>query len=334
MKIAVCSTQSYDRQFFDAANQDGQHQLDYFEVNLNEETRNIVTGYPAVCVFVHDTLNAAVLETLAEQGTKLIALRCAGFNNVDIQAATKLGMHVVRVPAYSPHSVAEHCIALMMGLNRRIPRAYNRVRDGNFSLDGLLGFELRGKTVGLIGTGRIGAAVAEILKGFGCKLIAYDPQPDPTCIALGVEFVSLPQLYAASDIITLHAPLNKHTFHLINAAAVGQMKRGVMIINTSRGGVIDTAAVIAGLKSGRVGSLGLDVYEQEGDLFFRDLSNRVIHDDIFERLLTFHNVLITGHQGFFTHEALTSIADTTLENISLFESTGACQNEVTMELLR
>ncbi len=334
MKIAVCSTQAYDRQFFDAANQDGQHQLDYFEVTLNEETRNIVTGYPVVCVFVQDTLNAAVLQALAEQGTKLIALRCAGFNNVDIQAAAHLGLHVVRVPAYSPHSVAEHSIALMMGLNRRIPRAYNRVRDGNFSLDGLLGFELRGKTVGIIGTGRIGLAVAEILKGFGCKLIAYDPQPDPTCIALGVEFVSLPQLYAASDIISLHAPLNKHTFHLINSAAVGQMKRGVMIINTSRGGVIDTAAVIAGLKSGRVGALGLDVYEQEGDLFFQDLSNRVIQDDIFERLLTFHNVLITGHQGFFTREALTSIAQTTLENISLFESSGVCQNEVTMELLR
>jgi D-lactate dehydrogenase len=265
---------------------------------------------------------------------RLIALRCAGFNNVDVQAATDLGLTIVRVPAYSPHSVAEHSVALMMALNRKIPRAYNRVRDGNFALEGLLGFELRGKTVGIIGTGRIGAAVAGILHGFGCLLIAYDPQPSSECISLGVEYVSLQQLYAASDIITLHSPLNKQSLHLINAAAVAQMKRGVMLINTSRGGVIDTPAVIAGLKSCKIGYLGLDVYEQEGDLFFQDLSNQVIQDDMFERLLTFPNVLITGHQGFFTQEALTSIAQTTLQNISLFEKTGECQNQVTMELLR
>ena len=334
MKIAVCSTQSYDRKFLLEANREFVHELVFFDAHLNEETWRMVAGFPAVCVFVNDTLDAAVLTSLAEQGTRLIALRCAGFNNVDVQSATDLGLKVVRVPAYSPHSVAEHSVALMMALNRKIPRAYNRVRDGNFALEGLLGFELRGKTVGIIGTGRIGAAVAGILHGFGCRLIAYDPQPNSECLSLGVEYVSLPQLYAASDIITLHSPLNKQSLHLINAVAVAQMKTGVMIINTSRGGVIDTPAVVAGLKSCKIGYLGLDVYEQEGDLFFQDLSSQVIQDDMFERLLTFPNVLITGHQGFFTQEALSSIAQTTLQNISLFEKTGQCQNQVTMELLR
>jgi D-lactate dehydrogenase len=334
MKIAVCSTQSYDRNFLSEANRELFHELTFFDAHLNEETWRMVAGFPAVCVFVNDTLNAVVLTSLAEQGTRLIALRCAGFNNVDVQAASDLGLKVVRVPAYSPHSVAEHSVALIMALNRKIPRAYNRVRDGNFALEGLLGFELRGKTVGIIGTGRIGAAVAGILNGFGCRLIAYDPQPNSECLSLGVEYLSLPQLYAASDIITLHSPLNKQSLHLINAAAVAQMKTGVMIINTSRGGVIDTPAVVAGLKSCKIGYLGLDVYEQEGDLFFQDLSNQVIQDDMFERLLTFPNVLITGHQGFFTQEALSSIAQTTLQNISLFEETGQCQNQVTMELLR
>jgi D-lactate dehydrogenase len=334
MKIAVCSTQSYDRKFLTEANREFVHELTFFDAHLNEETWRMVAGFPAVCVFVNDILNAAVLTRLAEQGTRLIALRCAGFNNVDVQAANDLGLTIVRVPAYSPHSVAEHSVALMMALNRKIPRAYNRVRDGNFALEGLLGFELCGKTVGIIGTGRIGAAVAGILHGFGCRLIAYDPQPNSGCLSLGVEYVSLQQLYAASDIITLHSPLNKQSLHLINAAAVAQMKHGVMLINTSRGGVIDTPAVIAGLKSCKIGYLGLDVYEQEGDLFFQDLSSQVIQDDMFERLLTFPNVLITGHQGFFTQEALSSIAQTTLQNISLFEKTGQCQNQVTMELLR
>lgn len=334
MKIAVCSTQAHDRRFLNEANTVARHELTFFDSHLNEETRHIVAGFPAVCVFVNDTLNAEVLGSLAEQGTRLIALRCAGFNNVDVAAAAELGLRVVRVPAYSPHSVAEHSVALMMGLNRRLPRAYNRVRDGNFSLDGLLGFELRGKTVGIIGTGRIGIALAEILRGFGCRLIAYDPFPNAECKALGVDYVSLPELYAASDIISLHAPLSQATLHLIDAAALAQMKDGVMLINTSRGAVIDTAAVIDGLKSGKVGYLGLDVYEQEGDLFFQDLSNQVIQDDMFERLLTLPNVLITGHQGFFTHEALSSIAQTTLQNISLFEQNGQCQNEVTTELLR
>ena len=334
MRVAVCSTQSYDRQFLLAANHDAGHELVFFDSRLCEETRQMVADFPAVCVFVNDTLNAAVLAALAAQGTRLIVLRCAGFNNVDIQAANDLGLHVVRVPAYSPHSVAEHSVALMLALNRHLHRAYNRVRNGNFALQGLLGFELRGKTVGIVGTGRIGAAVAQILHGFGCRLIAYDPQPNPGCISLGVEYVPLEKLTAVSDIITLHCPLNQQTRHLIDTAAVARMKPGVMLINTSRGAVIDTLAVIEGLKSSKIGHLGLDVYEQEGDLFFQDLSDQVIQDDVFERLLTFPNVLITGHQGFFTDEALSSIAQTTLQNISMFERDGVCQNEVTMELLR
>ena len=334
MKIAVCSAQSYDRQFLLAANRDTGHELIFFHSRLCEETRQIVAGFPAVCVFVNDTLNAAVLQTLAAQGTRLIALRCAGFNNVDIQAANSLGLRVVRVPAYSPHSVAEHSVGLMLALNRHLHQAYNRVRNGNFALQGLLGFELRGKTAGIVGTGRIGAAVTRILHGFGCRLIVHDPQQNPECTRLGVEYVSLEQLYADSDIITLHCPLNWKTHHLIDRAAIAHMKRGVMLINTSRGAVIDTLAVIEGLKSSKIGCLGLDVYEQEGDLFFQDLSDQVIQDDVFQRLLTFPNVLITGHQGFFTAEALSSIAQTTLQNISVFERDGLCQNEVSVELLR
>lgn len=294
----------------------------------------MVAGFPVVCGFVNDTLNAIVLEALAAQGTRLVALRCAGFNNVDIQAASGLGLRVVHVPAYSPHSVAEHTVLLMLALNRHLHHAYNRVRNGNFSLRGLLGFELRGKTIGIIGTGRIGTAVAEILHGFGCRLIGHDLEQSLACINLGVEYVPLDQLYRESDIITLHCPLNPQTHHLIDAAAIAHMKQGAMLINTSRGAVIDTRAVIKGLKSSKIGYLALDVYEQEGDLFFQDLSDQVIQDDVFGRLLTFPNVLMTGHQGFFTAEALSSIAQTTLQNISLFEHEGICQNEVTVESLR
>ena len=334
MKIAVCSAHPYDRRFFLEANTTYGHELSFFDARLNEETRQMVAGFPAVCVFVNDTLNDAVLGTLAEQDTRLIALRCAGFNNVDLVSAARHGLRVVRVPAYSPHSVAEHTLALILALNRKTHRAYNRVRDGNFSLDGLLGFELRGRTVGIIGTGRIGLATAEILRGFGCRLLAYDPYPAPECAALGVECVTLDELYRDSDLITLHCPLNQESFHLIGPAAIAKMKHGVTIINTSRGAVIDTPAVIAALKSGRIGALGLDVYEQEGDLFFQDLSCQVIQDDVFERLLSFPNVLITGHQGFFTAEALSSIAHTTLNNVRLFEQSGLCPNEVTSALVR
>jgi D-lactate dehydrogenase len=334
MKIAVCSAHPYDRRFLQEANTSYGHELSFFDARLSEETRQMVAGFPAICAFVNDTLNDAVLSTLAQQGTRLIALRCAGFNNVDLASAARHGLRVVRVPAYSPHSVAEHTLALILALNRKTHRAYNRVRDGNFSLDGLLGFELRGRTVGIIGTGRIGLATAEILRGFGCRLLAHDPYPTPECSALGVEYVTLDQLYRDSDLISLHCPLTQDSFHLINAAAIGKMKHGVTIINTSRGAVIDSLAVIAGLKSGRIGGLGLDVYEQEGDLFFQDLSCQVIQDDVFERLLSFPNVLITGHQGFFTAEALASIAHTTLHNVSLFEQSGVCPNEVTSALVR
>ena len=334
MRVAVCSAQPYDRQFLLEANRDIGHDLVFFNSHLCEETQSMVAGFPAVCVFVNDTLNTAVLQALAAQGTSLIALRCAGFNNVDISSAINLGLHVLRVPAYSPHSVAEHSVALMLSLNRHLHHAYNRVRNGNFSLQGLLGFEIRDKTVGIIGTGRIGTAVAKILHGFGCQLIAHDPQQNSDCIKLNVEYVSLIKLYASSDIITLHCPLNRQTLHLIDTEAVASMKQGVMLINTSRGAVVDTPAIIDGLKSSKIGYLGLDVYEQEGDLFFQDLSNQVIQDDVFERLLTFPNVLVTGHQGFFTDEALSCIAQTTLQNISLFESDGVCQNEVTLELLQ
>jgi len=334
MKVAVCSAQSYDREFLSEANANFKHELAFFEGRLSEESAKLFAGFPAVCAFVNDVLNDNVLRTLAEQGTRLIALRCAGFNNVDVLAAENYAIRVVRVPAYSPHSVAEHTLALILTLNRNTHRAYNRVRDGNFSLAGLLGSELHDRTVGIIGTGRIGQAVAQILHGFGCRLLAYDVAQNDQCTALGARYVALDELYRESDIITLHCPLNQNTLHLIDDNALRLMKRGVMIINTSRGGVVDTNALVAALKSGHVGHLGLDVYEQEDDLFFRDLSAHVIQDDVFERLLTFPNVLITGHQGFFTTEALDNIAHTTLENISTFEQSGQCRNEVTSALLR
>ena len=334
MKVAVCSAKPHDKHFLAAANAAGEHELVFFETRLSAESVQVVAGFPVVCVFVNDVLDTSVLQALAQQGTRLIALRCAGFNNVDLSVTQKYGIRVVRVPAYSPHSVAEHTLALILTLNRKTHRAYNRVRDGNFALDGLLGFELCGRTVGIIGTGRIGQAVAEILRGFGCHLLAYDPVQNEACKTVGADYVTLDDLYRDSDIITLHCPLNKQTQHLIDAVAIRKMKRGVMLINTSRGGVIDSAALVAALKSGHIGYLGLDVYEQEGDLFFQDLSNRIIQDDVFERLLTFPNVLITGHQGFFTEEAMRNIAQTTLENISLFARNGQCQNEVTRDLLR
>ena len=334
MKVAVCNAKSYDREFLQAANRNFGHELVFFDSRLYEETQGMVAGFPCVCVFVNDTLNAAVLRKLASRGTRLIALRCAGFNNVDIQAAADLGIRIVRVPAYSPQSVAEHTAGLILILTRHLHQAYNRVRNGNFALEGLLGFELSGKTVGIIGTGHIGAAVARILLGFGCRLLGFDPRHDPACVSLGLEYVALERLYAESDIVTLHCPLNRQTHYLVDGEAIKLMKQGVMLINTSRGATIDTRAVIEGLKSSKIGGLGLDVYEQEGDLFFQDLSSQVIQDDVFQRLLTFPNVVVTGHQGFFTAEALSSIANTTLHNISLCERGGECENEVTVELLR
>lgn len=334
MRVAISSCQRYDRDSLAAANVCLGHELVFFEERLTAQSVLLFAGHEVVCCFVNDQLDEAVLRVLAAHGTRLVALRCAGFNNVDVLAAARLGIRIVRVPAYSPRSVAEHTLALILTLNRKTYRAYNRVRDGNFSLQGLLGFELCGRTVGIIGTGRIGQGVAQILRGFGCRLLAHDPVPNQECLALGVSYVNLDELYRNSDIITIHCPLNQQTRHLIDAPALAKMKQGVMLINTSRGAVVDTTAVIAALKTGQVGYLGLDVYEQEGDLFFRDLSSQVIQDDVFERLLTFPNVLITGHQGFFTVEALHNIAQTTLENISHFEKTGECQNEVTQSLVR
>lgn len=264
----------------------------------------------------------------------MIALRCAGFNNVDIKVAHEIGIKVVRVPAYSPHAVAEHTVGLMLALNRKIHRAYARVREGNFALDGLLGFDMRGKTVGIIGTGKIGQCVAALLHGFGCRLLAHDPYPDRDLINLGVEYVSLRDLFMQSGIITLHCPLMPETYHIIDDAAIRMMKQGVMLINTSRGALIDTPDVIDGLKNGKIGYLGLDVYEEEGDLFFEDLSDKVIHDDVFSRLLTFPNVIVTGHQAFFTSDAMKSIAATTLSNISAIEKGESCENEVTIEHIK
>jgi D-lactate dehydrogenase len=285
-------------------------------------------GFPCVCVFINDLLDAQTLQILASGGTKLIATRSAGFNHIYLNAAAALGMTVVRVPAYSPYAVAEHTVGLILTLNRKIHRAYNRVREGNFSLDGLMGFDLHNRTVGIIGTGKIGLIVAQILKGFGCNLLAYDLYPTSEAERLGIKYVDLPGLFTSSDIISLHCPLTPQTHHLIDKEALNLMKPGVMLINTSRGALIDTQAVIDALKNRKVGYLGLDVYEQESELFFEDLSDEVIEDDVFQRLLTFPNVLITGHQAFFTEEAIANIADTTLSNITDFELGGACANEV------
>lgn len=319
MNIAVFSTKSYDRTFLEKANEQYGHSLTFLKPTLDQHTAQLAFGYEAICVFVNDHLHAEVLESLAEQGLKCIALRCAGFNNVDLKAADRLGIQILRVPAYSPHGVAEHAIALMMALNRKLYRAHNRVREGNFSLEGLLGFDMYGKTVGVIGTGKIGRILAKIMLGFDMKVLAYDPYPHPECEAMGIEYVSLDELFAQSDVISLHVPLLKDTYHLIDDNAIAKMKDGVMIINTSRGKLIDTQAVINGLKSGRIGYLGLDVYEEEEELFFEDLSSQVIQDDVFARLLTFPNVMVTGHQAFFTQTALTNIAEVTLSNVADFE---------------
>lgn len=328
MRIAVFSTKSYDRSFLEAANGQFGHELVFLEPHLVRETVSLAQDCQAVCVFVNDRVDAAILEQLAASGTRVVALRCAGFNNVDLAAAGRLGIRVVRVPAYSPYSVAEHTVGLILTLNRKIHRAYARVREGNFALDGLLGFDLHGRTVGVIGTGQIGAVFATIMKGFGCRLLGYDVKPNPQCEALGMKYESLEELLGESDIISLHCPLTPQTHHLINDRTIARMKPGVMLINTSRGAVIDTRAAIAGLKSGRIGSLGLDVYEEEADYFFENLSERVIADDILARLLTFPNVLITGHQAFFTREALSAIAQTTLRNVSDIDRTGSSVNEV------
>ena len=334
MKVAVFSAKTYDKRFLDEENKQYKHELVYFEPSLNVNTALLAQDFKAVCVFVNDQLDAPTLEILAKGGTRIIALRCAGFNNVDLQATQRLNMQVVRVPAYSPYAVAEHAVALLLALNRRIHRAHNRVREGNFSLDGLLGFDLYGKTVGVVGTGRIGVIFSKIMTGFGCRVIAFDPFPNADCEAAGATYVDLPELFGTSDIISLHCPLTPETHHLIDTSAIQQLKKGVMIINTSRGALIDALALIEGLKSGRIGYVGLDVYEEEADLFFEDLSGQVIQDDIFARLMTFPNVIITGHQAFFTSTALQNIAETTLNNIQQLISGEPCPNLVSSILQR
>lgn len=281
-----------------------------------------------MCIFVNDDGSREVLEELAALGVEILALRCAGFNNVDLDAAKELGIKVVRVPAYSPEAVAEHAVGMMMCLNRRIHRAYQRTRDANFSLEGLIGFNMHNRTAGVIGTGKIGVATMRILKGFGMKLLAYDPFPSEQALELGAEYVDLKTLYAQSDVITLHCPLTPENHHLLNADAFAMMKNGVMVINTSRGALIDSTAAIDALKQQKIGALGMDVYENERDLFFEDKSNDVIQDDVFRRLSACHNVLFTGHQAFLTEEALTSISQTTLQNISQLERGEACPNQL------
>jgi D-lactate dehydrogenase len=331
MEVAVFSTKPYDRKYLEQANAGREHSLKFLEPRLTRETAPLAAGSDAVCAFVNDDLSASTLALLAEGGTRLIALRSAGFNHVDIPAAQQLGLTVARVPAYSPHAVAEHAVGLILALNRKVHRAYNRVREGNFALDGLLGFDLNGRTAGVVGTGKIGAVFVRILTGFGCRILVADPFPSAEVAEMGAQYVSLDALLRDSDIISLHCPLTPETHHVIDHAAIQTVKRGVMIINTSRGALVDTRAVIGGLKSGRIGALGLDVYEEEEDLFFEDLSGQVLQDDVFARLLTFPNVLITSHQGFFTHEALKNIADTTIGNIEAFAGGQGTLHEVVVE---
>lgn len=333
MRVTIYSTRPYDREFLEQARlaadaQAAHFQFDYIEARLDLPTAAAAEGSQAVCAFVNDRLDAPVLQRLHALGVRLIVLRSAGFNHVDLQAAAKLGLQVGRVPEYSPHAVAEHTAALLLPLNRKIHRAYARVREGNFALDGLLGFDLHGRTVGIVGTGKIGECFARIMKGFGCELLGHDPQPNPACEQMGLSYVSLEKLLAQSDVVSLHCPLNEQTRHLINAETLAQMKRGAMLLNTGRGALLEASAAIKALKSGQLGSLGLDVYEEESELFFRDLSSQVLQDDVFARLLTFPNVLITGHQAFFTADALSAIADTTVANLQSFERCGKPLHEV------
>lgn len=317
-KVAVFSSKSYDRKYIETASREYSISFDFFESRLTEETTALAKGYEALCLFVNDKLDESILKTLKSEGVKHIALRCAGFNNVDLKAAKNLGISVSRVPAYSPEAVAEHSLALMMTLNRKIHKAYNRVRENNFNLDGLLGFNFYDKQIGIIGTGQIGTALAKIMLGMGCRVICYDPFPNPQLTDLGCQYHPLEIVLANSDIISLHCPLTEQSLHMINQQSIDTMKHDVMLINTSRGALVDAKALVNALKSKKVGYLGLDVYEMESELFFEDLSSEIMQDDVFDRLSGFPNVLITGHQGFFTHEALTEIARTTLKNLQIF----------------
>ncbi len=328
MKISVFSAQNYDRKFLEVANQSAGHRLVFHESRLSPDTASLASGSEGVCAFVNDQIDAEVIEILAKGGTKLIALRCAGFNQVDLAAAAAHGISVRRVPAYSPYAVAEFTVGMILTLNRQYHRAYNRVREGNFSIDGLMGFDLHGRTVGIIGTGKIGCITAKPLAAMGCEIIGCDPVENADFKALGGRYVKLDRLFAESEIMSLHCPLTPESYHLINSQTLAKMRDGVMIINTSRGALIKAKDMIDALKSGKVGHLGIDVYEQEGDFFYKDLSNEIIQDDELQRLLTFPNVIVTAHQAYFTDTALRNISDTTLQNIADFTAGVASPNEV------
>lgn len=316
MKIIFFSTKPYDKLFFDRCNKTFGFEIEYFDTHLGPHIVNAIGPADAVCVFVNDKVNAEVIKVLAEKGIRIIALRCAGFNNVDVEAARQYGIKVCRVPAYSPEAVAEHALAMIMTLNRKTHKAYNRVREQNFSLNGLLGFNLHGKTVGVVGTGNIGKSFCTIMIGLGCKVVAYDIITDKTLEDSGVQYLPLEAVLKQSDIVSLHCPLSDKTQHLVNQQTIAMMKKGVMLINTSRGKLINTTDAIAALKSSHIGYLGIDVYEQEEKLFFKDLSGDIIEDDTIQRLMSFPNVLVTAHQAFFTEEALNQIASTILDNIN------------------
>ncbi|WP_108944506.1 2-hydroxyacid dehydrogenase [Shewanella halifaxensis] len=328
MKIGFFSAKHYDMQHFDRTNSAFGAAIEYFDYRLCMQTVKLAEGFEVICAFVNDSLCEEVLVELAAGGTKIIAMRCAGFNNVDLAAAARLGIKVVNVPAYSPESVAEHTVALMLTLNRKIHKAYQRTRDANFSLEGLVGFNMHGRTVGVIGTGKIGLATIKVLLGFGCKVIAHDPYPNQAVIDLGVDYLPLAELYPLCDVISLHCPLTAENHHLLSEQSFSQMKPGVMVINTSRGGLLNALDAMEALKTGQLGSLGLDVYENEKELFFEDKSSEIIQDDVFRRLSACHNVIFTGHQAFLTEEALGAIAHTTLSNVKQLLAGEACPNQL------
>ncbi|MFC3148047.1 2-hydroxyacid dehydrogenase [Piscinibacterium candidicorallinum] len=331
MKLAVFSTRKYDRDLLNEANAAPGHEIVFFDVRLTRATAALASGCPAVCVFVNDSVDAATLAALHAGGTRLVATRSTGFNHIDLAAAARLGMKVVRVTNYSPHSVAEFGVGLLLALNRKIHRAYNRTRDGNFELDGLMGFDLHGRTVGVVGTGKIGCVFARIMRGFGCTVLGADVQVNPEFTALGGEYRPLPEVVAASEVLSLHCPLTPATRHMVNAQSLAAMPRGALLINTSRGGLVDTEAAIEALKTGQLGGLAIDVYEQEADLFFQDLSASIITDDVIQRLVSFPNVIVTGHQAFFTREAVGTIMATTLISVSQFERGEPLANEISIK---
>ncbi|MBT9242596.1 2-hydroxyacid dehydrogenase [Vibrio splendidus] len=328
LNIAFFSSKSYDEKSFELAKGELNAEFHFHDFRLTTTTAKMAHDNEVVCAFVNDDLSRDVLEILAKGGTKLIAMRCAGFDKVDLDAAKEFGLQVVRVPAYSPESVAEHTVGMMMCLNRKLHKAYQRTRDANFSLEGLVGFNFHGKTVGVIGSGKIGLATMRILKGLGMNILCYDPYPNPLAVELGAKYVELDELYQESDVISLHCPMSKENYHLLDATAFGKMKDGVMIVNTSRGELLDSTAAIEALKQSKIGALGLDVYDNEKELFFQDKSNDVIVDDVFRRLSACHNVLFTGHQAFLTKDALFNIANTTLTSVDAFFTGNTSGNEL------